>query len=247
VAVTESTLRSSEPTESYIGADDEITEGGTLTNWFALLCLFFGIASWLVLQGRPFLFLPFVTLFLGLCSYLHRWLAPRRVGGAKLAAVGLMIAAPLAPWLVIRENTVNQRYYDAALPLMSQWLSLFGKGEVKIACELAQKPFERILGDTPLEEYYDKTKEGSKKIGQFSKMGNGCIAALIRNGDRSQWKPVGFVGIERFDSAETVTVEFRDVSNTVSAPLFLSLGWVDIPNASADAPRQWYIVNAQFN
>jgi hypothetical protein len=205
----------------------------------ALLALFLGFASALVLVNPILMVVPLAAIVVAIVALRQIAAGNGQYTGRWLATAGLSLAMLLLGWgvssqLLRRAALTNhtQRYTD-------EWLQLVRAGKLQRAHQLTVSPMQRMNSDESIAKLYAENEEAGQQFKAF--FGNEAIKSFIAMPPGGTFRFVAMADHSVFGFTDEVLLEYEFGDPSSGAPpqrLFVSA--VRDPSNPA-APPAWKI------
>jgi hypothetical protein len=150
--------------------DDEVLARYTTVSRSALLAVFLGLASSLMLVSPILVLVPLFAIGAAVVALQQIAGSSGQVTGRWLATIGLCLATLFLGWGFSRQWTRQNKVVGDAQQLVEGWLKLVREGQLQKADQLMRLPRERISSEAALADYYKADKEAGQNL-------NGLFAA----------------------------------------------------------------------
>lgn len=208
----------------------------------ALLTAGIGAVSWIALFSGTLIFVPVLTLILGLVTWRQLAARPEHWLGARAAWFGVAVAILSLGLFAGREWSQRAWLFEGARQTAEQWLRYQKDGQPLLAYDLFRRPPQRLFDADALAELLAENQDEREKHDKYARLR--IVDLLERTGPTLEWKLTRIAPHMQREHQNYVNVvyqvECQDNSRTESIPVELL---VERAQYAGDNDPRWMIVS----
>ncbi len=198
----------------------------------ALLTAGIGAVSWIALFSGALIFVPVLTLLLGLFTWRQLAARPEHWLGGRAAWFGAGVAMLSLGLFAGREWSQRAWLFEGARQTAEQWLRYQKEDQPLLAYELLRQPQQRLFAAEALAELHAENKSEREKHEKYTRLR--IVDLLQRLGPTLEWKLVRVAPHMVIEHRKYVNVvyqvEYKDNSRTESIPVEFLVERAQYPN-----------------
>lgn len=208
----------------------------------ALLTAGIGAVSWIALFSGTLIFVPVLTLILGLVTWRQFAARPEHWVGGRAAWFGVAVAVLSIGLFAGREWSQRSWLFESARQTAEQWLRYQKDSQPLLAYDLFRRPVQRLFAADLMSELLAENKDEREKHNKYIRLR--IVDLLQRVGPTLEWKLTRIAPHLQLEHQTYVNViyqvDYKDNSRTESIPVeFL----VERAQFADDKEPRWMIVS----
>ena len=186
--------RSSDRLPDRYHPDDETLAQYTSISRLAVLSLFLGLASALMLASPIAVLVPLAGIATAVIALRSIAGSNGQLTGRWPAIVGLCLATLFLGWGISRPWTRQNHIRNTAQKLADHWLELVRSGKLQQADQLMRPPSERFSDDSAMADYYKQNNEAGEQLREI--FGREPLTSFTAMGPKGSYRLKG-IAVQR--------------------------------------------------
>jgi hypothetical protein len=167
-AVSSTDPSSSDPRQpDRLHPDDQTLAQYSAVSRPALLALFLGFASALVLVSPILLVIPLAAAVVAIVALRQIAAGNGQYTGRWLATAGISLAMLFLGWGISREWTRQAVLVRHAEQHANEWLQVVRDGKLQRAHQMTHPPFQRLHSDEAIAQFYNSNQDAGQQLQSF--------------------------------------------------------------------------------
>ncbi|MEX2173163.1 MAG: hypothetical protein WD872_02300 [Pirellulaceae bacterium] len=231
-------MTSAEPLHSQ----DQSLAAYSAVSRLAVLCLFLGLASALILISPLLALVPLATAAVAVVALRRIGASDGQLTGRIPATIGLCLAALFFGWGAARQLSRQMAMAAQAQQVADGWLEVVREGRLREADQLMKTPYDRAPTPQAMDEYYQADMEATETMQSF--FGSQPMLAYRKIGPQAQFHFDSAAGLRQDGFTDSVVLKYfySGPESAAEIPLYITVART---TQSPSRRPGWYVQTAR--